>query len=180
MIALKELIPALIVNLPYATTHNFTHTVLYKHPVAYLRLKPALALRQIDSALRKQGFALMLYDAFRPYKVTCLMWQLTPNKRYVADPARGSGHNRGIAVDLNIVNLKTGKELNMGTPFDSFSSKSHHSCTTFSDEILTNRQLLKTTMERYGFRAMDAEWWHYFWVNDEGYEIIDMDFDSLK
>ena len=101
------------------------------------------------------------------------------DERYVANPANGSGHNRGIAVDLTIIDLKTGKELNMGTGFDNFTDSAHHSFTNLPKEILQNRNLLKTTMEKYGFKLFETEWWHYFLADGDKYEVLDIDFKKL-
>ena len=114
------------------------------------------------------------------YSVTEKFWELVHDERYVANPAKGSGHNRGIAVDLTIINLKTGKELDMGTGFDNFSDTAHHAFTKLSEEVLQNRDLLKSTMEKFGFKALDTEWWHYFLANGNKFEILDIDFKKQK
>ena len=98
----------------------------------------------------------------------------------MANPSKGSGHNRGIAVDLSIYDNKTGKELNMGTGFDNFSDTAHHSFTNLSESILENRRLLKSLMAKYGFRSYNEEWWHYSWPDASKFEILDIDFKKLK
>jgi len=180
LVALKKLMPGLITDLRYATTNNFTRTILYTHPVPYLHIAPAYALKQTDEELRKKGLAIKLYDAFRPFSVTCKIWRLVPDRRYAANPMKGSNHNRALAVDLTIIDLKTGKELDMGTPFDSFTDTAHHSFTQLPAQVLANRRLLKGVMRKYGFGIVPDEWWHYQWPNKEDYEIIDLDFDDLK
>ena len=180
LVALKRLMPNLITDLRYATTNNFTHTILYTHPVPYLHIAPAYALKQVDEELRKKGLAIKLYDAFRPFDVTCKIWRLVPDRRYAANPKKASNHNRALAVDLTIIDLKTNKELDMGTPFDSFTDTAHHSFTLLPANILANRRLLKAVMRKYGFGMVPDEWWHYQWPNNNDYEIIDLDFDDLK
>ncbi len=113
IVMLKSLIPGLFVDMRYGTTDNFIREILYHHPQAYLRVAPAYALKQVQDDLNKKGLALKLYDAFRPFSVTCKIWQLVPDRRYAANPMKGSNHNRGLAVDLTIIDLKTGKELDM-------------------------------------------------------------------
>ncbi len=108
------------------------------------------------------------------------MWDLIHDDRYVANPAKGSGHNRGLSVDLNIFNFKIGEELNMGTGFDNFTDTAHHPFKTLSPDILENRKLLKNTMEKFGFKALETEWWHYSWTNDKDYEVLDIYFKKLS
>ena len=114
--------------------------------------------------MAKQGLGLKIWDAYRPYAATQLMWNLVKDERYVANPAKGSGHNRGLAVDVTLINLQTGKELDMGTPYDHFSDTAHQSFVRLATEdILQNRKLLQATMEAAGFTALETEWWHYYW-----------------
>jgi D-alanyl-D-alanine dipeptidase len=104
------------------------------------------------------------------------MWELVHDERYVANPANGSGHNRGISVDLTIVDLVSGRELDMGTGFDNFTDSAHHSFASLPASVLRNRRLLKATMEKYGFKALETEWWHYSWPNDHRYDVLDIGF----
>lgn len=180
LVNLKTFIPSLMVEMPYATVHNFTKTILYKNPKAYLRREPAKALKKIQDELHKRGLSLKVYDAFRPFSVSCKMWQLIHDSRYVADPEKGSGHNRGLAVDLTLIDLRTGNELDMGTGFDSFTDSANHAFTQLPETVLTNRQTLKTIMEKYGFNSLPTEWWHYSWSTKHEYEIIDLNFDELN
>jgi zinc D-Ala-D-Ala dipeptidase len=99
--------------------------------------------------------------------------------RYVADPKKGSGHNRGIAVDLTIVNLQTAEELPMGTGYDNFSDTAHHTFTSLPEKILQNRNLLKALMEKYGFKLFETEWWHYSLPDPKNFEILDIPFKKL-
>ena len=105
---------------------------------------------------------------------------LAQYERYVANPSKGSGHNRGLSIDLTLVDLKTGKEMEMGTGFDNFTDSAHHTFQKFPDTILENRKLLRKTMEASGFKALDTEWWHYSWPNDRNYEVMDIDFEELE
>jgi D-alanyl-D-alanine dipeptidase len=180
LVMLEKEIPGIALDLRYATANNFTHVVLYKNPVAYMRTAPAQALKKVQQELRKQGLGLKIYDAFRPFSATCKMWRVVPDRRYAANPLKGSNHNCGLAVDLTLVNLKTGKELDMGTPFDNFTDTAHHSFSELPPDVLANRKLLKQIMWKYGFNAMPTEWWHYQWRTKDEYEVIDLDFAQLK
>ncbi len=178
-VALKKLIPDIVVDLKYGTQNNFTGIKLYRNPTAYLRSRQAIALKAVQEELKKNGLGLKVFDAYRPYGVTCKMWRSTTSHRYVANPRKGSHHNRGIAVDLTIIKLATGEELNMGTGFDNFTEKAHHTYTNLPKDVLENRRLLKHVMWKHGFNYVPNEWWHYHW-RDKNYDVVDLDFDELK
>lgn len=181
MIEIKTVIPTIVYDLRYATHNNFTHRKLYESgKQTFLRLPVVNALQKVQNDLAKSDYGLKLFDAYRPYAVTKKMWDLIHDERYVADPSKGSGHNRGLAVDLTIIDLKNGNELDMGTGFDNFSDTAHHSFNNLSGTVLQNRKLLKETMEKYGFKALETEWWHYSWPNDRNYEVLDFDFKKLS
>jgi len=177
MVELRRLMPDLVYDLRYATASNFTGKQLYKTgKYTYLRTAPASALEKVQETLHQQGLGLKIFDAYRPYHVTVKMWELVHDERYVANPANGSGHNRGLAVDLTLVDLATGKEVDMGTGFDNFTDSAHHDFTALPGLVLQHRALLKQIMEQHGFRALSTEWWHYSWPNDRNYAVMDINF----
>jgi D-alanyl-D-alanine dipeptidase len=181
MVELKTIVPNLRYDLRYATLNNFLHQQLYKKGTkTFLRLPVAKALAAAQLELNEKGFGLKIWDAYRPYSVTVKMWDPIKDDRYVADPKKGSGHNRGTAVDLTIINLKDGKELEMGTDFDNFSDTAHQTFTNLPEEILQNRLLLKSTMEKYGFIALRTEWWHFSWKDANIFELMDVDFKKFR
>ena len=181
MVRLKKRIPGLLLDLHYATNDNFLHQQLYTTPAdAYLRMPAAAALEAVQKELNTKGLGLKIFDAYRPYSITEKIWEAVKDERYAANPATGSGHNRGIAVDLTIIDLKTNIELNMGTGFDNFTDSAHHDFMQFSKEILDNRILLKSTMEKYGFIAFDTEWWHYSLPDPKKYTLLNLDFSDFK
>lgn len=182
MIELKSLIPDLIYDFRYATSNNFMNRLMYSKntTVTFLRLQTAMALQKVQLDLNKKGLGLKIFDAYRPYSVTIKFWELVKDERFVAHPAKGSGHNRGTTVDLTIVNMSNGKELNMGTGFDNFSDTAHHKFTKLPEDVLQNRLLLKSVMIKYGFKPYNDEWWHYSFTDSTKYEILDIDFKKLK
>jgi D-alanyl-D-alanine dipeptidase len=181
MVDLQQLIPNITLDLRYATANNFMHKKLYPPVTAtYLRLPAAKALQNIQRELNERGLALKIYDAYRPYSVTEKMWEPIKDDRYVADPKKGSGHNRGIAVDLTIIDLKTKIELPMGTGYDNFSDTAHQTFTALPQNILQNRNLLKDLTQKYGFKLFETEWWHYSLPDPTHYEIMDIPFKKLK
>ena len=182
MVELKELIPEIVYDLRYATKNNFMNRLMYPANTTetFLRKPAAKALEKVQKELAAKGLGLKIFDAYRPYSVTVKFWELVKDERYVANPAKGSGHNRGIAVDLTIIYLKDGKELNMGTGFDNFTDTAHQNFTNLPEEILQNRILLKSTMEKYGFKPLETEWWHYYLANGDKFEVLDIDFKKMK
>jgi D-alanyl-D-alanine dipeptidase len=181
MVELKSMISGLLYDLRYASTENFMKRLMYPENTSqtFLRLPAALALQKVQQELKETELGLKIFDAYRPYSVTEKFWELVRDERYVANPARGSGHNRGIAVDLTIVSLKTGKELDMGTGFDNFTDTAHHNFTSLSAEILQNRKLLRSLMEKHGFKALETEWWHYSLPEWSKFELLDISFVQL-
>lgn len=182
MMELEQLIPTIVYDLRYATENNFVKKPLYpvETKTTFLRLPAALALANIQKELQTQGLGLKIFDAYRPYSVTVKFWELVKDDRYVANPVKGSGHNRGLSVDLTIIHLNTGTELNMGTGFDHFSDTAHHSFAFLPETVLQNRKLLKEVMLKYGFQLFETEWWHYYWPNNREYEVLDLNFRKLK
>jgi D-alanyl-D-alanine dipeptidase len=178
MVDLQKFVPGIVYDLRYATTNNFTHLQMYTPATrhTFMRLPAARALATVQKELNARGYGLKIFDAYRPYGVTVKFWELIRDERYVANPRNGSGHNRGLAVDCTIIDLKTQRELDMGTGFDNFSDTAHHSFTALPPDVLQHRKLLKEIMEKHGFNKLETEWWHYFWPNDRGYEVLDIPF----
>ena len=178
---LKSLTPEIKYDFRYASTNNFMKRLMYPANTSFtfLRLSAANALKKIQQELKTKGLGLKIFDAYRPYAVTVKFWELVKDEDYVAHPRNGSGHNRGVAVDLTIINLSNNNELNMGTGFDNFSDTAHHNFTKLPEDVLKNRTLLKSTMEKYGFRAYEKEWWHYSWPDAAKFEILDIEFKKL-
>lgn len=182
MVELKKLIPTLVYDLRYATTHNFMNRLMYPANTqhTFMRKPAADSLLAVQKDLQALGLGLKIFDAYRPYSVTVHFWELVKDERYVANPSKGSGHNRGIAADLTLIRLSSGEELDMGTGFDNFTDSAHHSFTRLPAPVLLNRTLLKNMMEKHGFKAFDTEWWHYFLPNADRFEILDIPFQKLN
>ena len=182
MIELKQEIPNLAYELRYASKDNFMKKRMYPKNTrnTFMRLPAVSALKLVQQELNGKGLGLKIWDAYRPYSVTESFWELVKDERYVADPKKGSGHNRGVAVDLTIIELASGRELNMGTGFDNFSDTAHHDFQNLSPLVLDNRRLLKSTMEKYGFISFASEWWHYSLPNANAYALLDLPFKTLK
>ncbi len=159
-VRVKDYDDSFVYDMRYATANNFLKAKVYDCAECYTRVKTAKALIKANAAFKKLGYYIKFYDCYRPNDVQWKMWELVPNPQYVANPKKGSIHNKGGAVDITLVD-ETGKELEMGTDFDFFGHKAHHDYTALSDEVLANRKVLKTTMEAYGFWAIRTEWWHY-------------------
>ncbi|HMO60947.1 MAG TPA: D-alanyl-D-alanine dipeptidase [Ferruginibacter sp.] len=180
MTDVKKAVPGIVVDLRYAGVNNFLARPIYPAlSTTWLRKKAAAALAKVQARLQAQGLGLKIFDAYRPYTATVQMWQQVQDERYAADPKKGSGHNRGIAVDLTLVDLHTGAELDMGTGFDNFTDTAHHDFTALPLPVLQNRLLLKRVMEDNGFVALPTEWWHYALPDAQRYELLDIPFSYL-
>lgn len=147
-------------DLRYATTNNFLKSKVYDCPECYTRVKTAKALLKANAALMGKGYKIKFFDCYRPNSVQYKMWKIVPNPQYVANPDKGSIHNKGGAVDITLATLD-GKELDMGTDFDFFGKRAYHDNYDLPQEILDNRILLKEIMEDHGFWSIRTEWWHY-------------------
>ena len=158
---IKSLSNDFILDIKYATADNFLKQAVYDCGECYLREATAKALLAAQKDFLKRGYTLKLFDCYRPLSVQKKMWKILPGTHYVANPAKGSKHNRGAAVDLTLVDLATGKELDMGTPFDTFSPRAHHTYTQLPKEVLDNRKLLKEVLNKYNLKSIYPEWWHY-------------------
>jgi D-alanyl-D-alanine dipeptidase len=182
MIEIKSVIPEIIYDLRYASTNNFMHREMYPSNThfTYMRQPAVNALRKIQDEFKQKGYGLKIFDAYRPYSVTVKFWELVKDERYVANPAKGSGHNRGIAVDLTIISLKTGDELNMGTGFDNFTDTAHQTFMELPAEVLQNRELFRSTMIKYGFKILETEWWHYYLENGDRFDVLDLEFKKFR
>lgn len=181
MVDVKKWVPDIVVELKYATIDNFMRGILYESTnTTYLRLTAAMALVKVQQQLRQQNVGLKIWDAYRPYSVTEKMWEPLKDERYVANPKYGSGHNRGVAVDLTLVDITTGNELDMGTGFDHFSDTAHVSFKALPANVLANRALLQQHMEAAGFVVLETEWWHFYLPDTRKYALLNLTFRQLK
>lgn len=160
-------------DIRYATTNNFLKRKLYPISKCALRSSVAQKLALVQTDLEKIGLGLKVYDCYRPFSVTEQMWEVLPNPNYVANPARGSRHNRGAAIDLTLVD-RTGKELEMPTPFDDFTTKAHRNYQGGSAPSRKNRQLLEDAMKKQGFIGITTEWWHFDSEDWQKFAILDI------
>jgi zinc D-Ala-D-Ala dipeptidase len=149
-----------VYDMKYATSDNFLKAKVYDCAECFLRFKTVKALIEANDSFIKLGYKIKLFDCYRPLDIQKKMWKIVSNPSYVADPSKGSIHNRGGAVDITLVDVN-GKELEMGTPFDFFGIEASHNYPNLSQEIKDNRELLKKVMLEKGFNSFDSEWWHY-------------------
>jgi D-alanyl-D-alanine dipeptidase len=157
---LKEYSQDFVYDMKYATEDNFLKAKVYDCAECFLRYKTVKALIQANQRLMKKGFKIKIFDCYRPLDIQKKMWAIVPNPKYVANPSKGSIHNRGGAVDITLVDLDS-KELDMGTAFDYFGIEASHDYPNFSKEIRNNRNLLRKIMAKEHFDSFDSEWWHY-------------------
>jgi D-alanyl-D-alanine dipeptidase len=179
LVEIKKYIPEIVLDIRYATSNNFTHRRMYAQAGAYARLPVVIALQQVEADLKTKGLGLKIYDAYRPYSITVKFYEITRDTNFVADPRKGSKHNRGCAIDLSLIDLKTGKELDMPTPFDSFSRKAAANYPNLPKQEIANRELLRNVMQSHGFRELISEWWHFDFNGWAGYPLLDIPFSAI-
>jgi len=179
LVDLEKYIPGLVLDIRYATTNNFTGERIYDRAKAYARKPVAEALRQIQAELKKDGLGIKIFDAYRPYKATVKFYEVYRDTTYVASPYSGSRHNRGCALDLTLIELKSAVELKMPTGYDSFTKQAWPSAPVADPLARKNRQRLIQAMEKYGFRVNSSEWWHFDFKGWRDFEVLDIDFEEL-
>ncbi len=163
--------PSIVLDIRYATRNNFTKKIVYPAAICKLRAEAASALGRAQASLKARGLGLKVYDCYRPLSVQKKFWELVPDERYVADPKKGSRHNRGMAVDAALVD-SAGRELEFPTAYDDFSEKAHRDAPAWPQAV-KNRRLLEEALEREGFRGLPTEWWHFDFRGWEKAPILD-------
>jgi len=179
LVLVSELDSTIIIDLPYATKNNFVGEVLYDANLCYLRKSVAERLVRVQKNLQKQGYGLKIWDGYRPRSVQWKMWELVQDPRYVADPNKGSRHNRGAAVDVTLID-SLGKELPMPTYFDDFTEKANRDFNDLPEDVIQNREILTKAMQAEGFSPISSEWWHFDAPNWENYSLLDKPLTDVK
>lgn len=179
LVEIKTIIPNIKLDIRYAGKNNFAKQAVYKQARAFARLPVVEALKRVQNELNKSGFGLKIFDGYRPYSVTVKFFDIASDKSFVANPKDGSRHNRGCAIDLTLISLRTGKELEMPTPYDSFAPQAASDFNDLPLVVIQNRELLRSTMEKNGFRVLNNEWWHFDFNGWKSFEIMDIPFENL-
>jgi len=181
LVEVARLDPSIKLDMRYATTNNFMQAVFYSAPKAFLQRPAAEALVRANGRLKKYGYGLMIHDAYRPWYVTKMFWDATPEeyKIFVANPRTGSIHNRGGAVDLTLYDLKTGQPVQMVAGFDEFSDRSFADYPGGTSLQRWLRSLLRKTLEQEGFTVYPWEWWHFNYEDASKYPVMNVTFDKI-
>jgi zinc D-Ala-D-Ala dipeptidase len=183
LVEIVKLDPAIHLDVRYATPNNFTGQPVYRQARAFLQRPAAEALVRVNRALHARGYGLLVFDGYRPWSVTKHFWEITPQdkreKGFVANPAKGSKHNRGAAVDLSMYDLATGKEVEMPSAYDEFTDRADPDYAGGTSEQRSRRDLLRAEMEKEGFSVDPGEWWHFNYRGWEEYPILDVSFEAI-
>lgn len=183
LVEIVKVDPTIRLDVRYATSNNFTGRPVYAQPRAFLQRPAAEALARVAASLRGKGYGLLVFDGYRPWSITKLFWDITPRdkreKGFVANPAKGSKHNRGAAVDLSMYDLATGKEVPMPSTYDEFSDRADPDYAGGTVEERARRDLLRAEMEKEGFEVDPGEWWHFNFTGWEQYPILDIPFEKI-
>jgi D-alanyl-D-alanine dipeptidase len=179
LVPVQEIVRGIDIDLKYSRADNVFGEALYPGDAqAMLRRNTAEKLKAAQAMLQGRGLRLRVWDAYRPLSVQHRMWEKVPDVRYVADPAAGSSHNRGAAVDVTMADV-TGKELEMPTPFDEFSPRAHSGYANCPEEVLKNRRILQEAMTASGFRLLETEWWHFEDTEADSYPVLDIPLEAF-
>ncbi len=181
LVELVTLDPTIKLDIRYATTDNFLSTPMYSQARAFLQRPAAEALVRANKELEKQGLGLLIHDAYRPWYVTKMFWDATPPDKhaFVADPAQGSHHNRGCAVDVTLYDRRTGKPLPMPSLYDEMSERAYPNYAGGTAEERKNRDTLRAAIEKQGFTVYEYEWWHFDYNEWKKYPILNIPFEDL-
>lgn len=165
-------------DIRYATSDNFVGRPVYPEARAFLQKPAAKAVIKVHRKLKKHGLGLVIFDGYRPWAITKLFWDVVPDekRKFVADPAKGSKHNRGCAVDLSVYDLKTGALIEMPSGYDEFTERASPDYQGGTDQQRANRDMLRRLMESEGFTVNPNEWWHFDYKNWQDYAIYDISF----
>ncbi len=182
LVELVKLDPTIRLDIRYATNNNFLSTPLYSQARAFLQRPAAEAVVRVNKKLHSKGYSLLIHDAYRPWYITKVFWDATPDdsKKFVADPSKGSRHNRGCAVDLTLFDLKTGKPVVMPSLYDEMSERAYPNYNGGTDEQRNLRDLLRSEMESEGFTVYEIEWWHFDYNDWKFYTIQNVRFENIK
>jgi D-alanyl-D-alanine dipeptidase len=181
LVELTKLDPTIKLDIRYATTNNLFGTVFYSQARAFMQRAPAEALVRINRKLKESGYGLLVHDGYRPWYVTKVFWDATPDdkKLFVADPSKGSRHNRGAAVDLSLYYLKTAKPVEMVSTYDETTDRAYPNYPGGTSLQRWHRDLLRAAMEAEGFTVFEAEWWHFDYKDWQRYRIGNESFESI-
>jgi len=181
LVEIIELDSGIHLDIRYATKNNFLSTPMYSQARAFLQRPAAEALVRAHRALKAKGYGLLIYDAYRPWYITKVFWDATPNdlKKFVADPSKGSVHNRGCAVDLALFDLRTGNPVTMPSLYDEMSERAYANYAGGTDEERRLRDLLRKAMEAEGFTVYEYEWWHFDYKDWQSYAVQNIRFEDI-
>ncbi len=182
LVELVKLDPSLNLDIRYAKTNNFLGKAVYSEARAFLQRPAAEAVVKVNQEFKLLGYRLLIFDGYRPWSVTKIFWDLTSveNKKFVADPSKGSRHNRGCAVDLSLYEIISGKEVEMPGEYDEMSERSYPEYKGGTEEQRRMRDLLRSKMEANGFSVYEFEWWHFDYKDWRSYKIQNIQFREIN
>lgn len=181
LLELKRVVPDIHLEVRYATTNNFMQRVLYPQARVFARKEVVEALARVQQRLAPRGLSLLVFDGYRPWRITKKMWDETPveKRKFVADPSKGSKHNRGGAIDLTLFDLRNNRPLEMTSAYDEFSPRAAYNYAGGSKIAHVNRDLLRKVMEAEGFQVLPHEWWHFDYKGWQDFPLLDYSFAEL-
>jgi len=183
LVEIVKLDPTIRLDIRYATTNNFMGRPVYAQPKAFLQRPAAEALVRAHQSLKAKGYGIVVFDSYRPWSVTKMFWDAATDEQrkieFVANPRKGSRHNRACAADISLFELSTGREVEMPSGYDEFTERAYPTYAGGSAEARARRDLLRQAMEAVGFTVYHAEWWHFDYKDWREYPILNLPFEKV-
>ncbi|HHW47103.1 MAG TPA: D-alanyl-D-alanine dipeptidase [Clostridiaceae bacterium] len=178
LVELIKLDDSFVIDIKYATTDNFTGKKIYSSARCFIHKNTAKKLIAANNEFKSLGYRIKVFDAYRPYSAQQILWDAAPDKSYIANPKKGSVHNKGAAVDITLVD-EHGNELPMPSNYDEMTKRSHLNYKDCDEQLIKNRELLGSIMVKHGFKRISTEWWHFDDTDAKKYPILDIPFESF-
>jgi len=178
LVELIKLDDSFVIDIKYATTDNFTGKKIYSSARCFIHKNTAKKLIAANNEFKSLGYRIKVFDAYRPYSAQQILWDAAPDKSYIANPKKGSVHNKGAAVDVTLVD-EQGNELPMPSNYDEMTKRSHLNYKDCDEQLIKNRELLGSIMVKHGFKRISTEWWHFDDPDAKNYPILDIPFESF-
>ncbi|MBT6962945.1 MAG: M15 family metallopeptidase [Lentimicrobiaceae bacterium] len=180
LVDIKEYVPGIKLDIKYATPNNLIGEKIYPVSMAIVRRPLAESLYKVQQSLNNYGLGLVIFDGYRPYGSTVRIYELFKDTNIIASPWQGSHHNRGTAVDVSLIDLEYGQEIQMPTGYDNFSQAAYSNYQNLPKNVLKNRDILISEMQNHGFKVNPKEWWHFDFIGWQEYDIMDLSFEQIE
>ncbi|MDG1136423.1 MAG: M15 family metallopeptidase [Bacteroidales bacterium] len=180
LVDIEEYVPGIKLDIKYASPNNLIGERIYPVSKAIVRRPLAESLYKIQKSLNNYGLGLVIFDGYRPYGATVRVYELYKDTNFIASPWQGSHHNRGASVDVSLIDLEYGQEIQMPTGYENYSEASHINYQNLPKNVLDNREILISEMQNNGFKVNPKKWWNFDFIGWQEYDIMDLTFEEIE